>query len=83
MGSQLLKKVKTYAWKCIECKRCEVCKIKGEDVSRIQVAHGGRLMPGTFAILRWMRHRLAWLLPEPVSLAHHRSESADRRQAAL
>ena len=26
--------VRSYAWKCIECKNCEVCQEKGDDVSR-------------------------------------------------
>jgi hypothetical protein len=25
--------VRTYPWKCVECKNCEVCKKKGDDVS--------------------------------------------------
>jgi hypothetical protein len=25
--------VRTYPWKCIECKNCEVCQEKGDDVS--------------------------------------------------
>ncbi len=26
--------VRSYPWKCIECKNCEVCQEKGDDVSR-------------------------------------------------
>ena len=25
--------VRTYPWKCIECKNCELCQEKGDDVS--------------------------------------------------
>jgi transcription elongation factor Elf1 len=31
--SRLVKKVKSYNWLCQECKRCEVCDEKGDDVS--------------------------------------------------
>ncbi len=29
--------VRTYPWKCIECKNCEVCQEKGDDVSLVLV----------------------------------------------
>ena len=32
-NSKLRAKVMTYDWCCIECKTCEVCAVKGEDVS--------------------------------------------------
>ena len=28
--------VRSYAWKCIECKNCEVCQEKGDDVRFLQ-----------------------------------------------
>lgn len=30
--ARLVKKVQGYAWLCQECKRCEVCDEKGDDV---------------------------------------------------
>lgn len=31
--SRLINAVRSYPWTCIECKTCEVCQVKGEDVS--------------------------------------------------
>lgn len=31
--TRMVKNVKSYAWLCIECKRCEICDEKGDDVS--------------------------------------------------
>lgn len=30
--AKLIKAVRSYAWKCIECKTCEACQVKGDDV---------------------------------------------------
>lgn len=43
MGEKLTKKVRTYGWVCMECKTCEVCEIKGDDVSMLMsFSHWGR-----------------------------------------
>lgn len=31
-SSRLIKAVKSYDWKCLECKMCEICMEKGDDV---------------------------------------------------
>lgn len=35
MFGRLKRKVLEYEWVCIECKTCEVCLVKGDDVSRL------------------------------------------------
>jgi hypothetical protein len=33
---RLLKTVRKFPWQCIDCKMCEICQVKGNDVSGIQ-----------------------------------------------
>ena len=37
MEGKLAKRVFTYDWVCLNCKVCEVCTVKGEDVSLLRV----------------------------------------------
>ena len=30
--------IRSYPWKCLECKSCEICREKGDDVSFAHVA---------------------------------------------
>lgn len=32
-NASMIKKMRSYDWCCIECKSCEICKIKADDVS--------------------------------------------------
>lgn len=57
MGEKLAKKVRTYDWVCMECKTCEVCQIKGDDVGLAIAEPTQRewlTVAGTAHVLRWV-----------------------------
>jgi len=39
-SKRLVAMVMSYDWRCIECKPCEICKQKGDDVSSLQTREG-------------------------------------------
>lgn len=45
--------VRSYPWRCIECKICEICQEKGDDVCVIIItaAHVLTIFPGADIIL--------------------------------
>lgn len=47
-NAAMIKKMRSYDWCCIECKSCEICKIKADDVSSHLRA---RLTPDAHAVL--------------------------------
>jgi hypothetical protein len=50
---RLARAVMAYDWCCIECKTCEVCMVKGQDVSESRAKEQGRADgTGTFVVLR-------------------------------
>lgn len=62
----VVKKMRSYDWCCIECKPCEVCLEKGEDVRFIESA----LTEAQAPLLRWLRSRLAFILLESVGIVY-------------
>ena len=51
ISKRLLKTVREYEWCCIECKRCEICEIKGDDVSPERSGGAATPPPSTSAFL--------------------------------
>ena len=59
--------VRSYPWKCVECKTCEICQEKGDDVCGRSVPKFSLLTISTigpYSLLRHLRQRLAYGLPE-------------------
>lgn len=61
-SSDIIKKIKSYDWCCMECKPCEQCRLQGDDVG----CGLGQLTIESTSILRRLRPRVAQLLPETV-----------------
>lgn len=47
-----VRKALLYDWRCIECKKCEICRDKGDDVSiafhHLKAVHNAQLHPTSF-----------------------------------